>query len=313
MSVREAVPRPLQRLGRLAYRQVTTATASLRLEPGFIMIGAQRCGTTSLFRALAAHPQVVRPPFRKGINYFDLNYYRTADWYRGHFSVAAIARRAAARYGGPVAFEASGYYMYHPFALERLAQDLPGVRLIAMLRDPVERAFSAYKHESARGYEPESFERALELEDRRLAGEIDRMRDDPAYESFSHRHHSYLHRGRYAEQLERAFAHFPRSQVHVIDSEAYFSQPAQEYQRLLTFLGLCPFEPASFGRYNSRPGQAMTPATRDMLSEYYAPHDERLAGLLGRPLHWTSSPQAARRPSRQAREGEMTRGQDPAR
>jgi len=288
MSVREAVPGPLHRLSRLAYRQVTTATAPLRLEPAFIMIGAQRCGTTSLFRALAAHPQVARPPFRKGINYFDLNYYRTAGWYRGHFPIAALASRAAARYGGPVAFEASGYYMYHPFALERLAHDLPDVKLVAMLRDPVERAFSAYKHESARGYEPESFERALELEDRRLAGEIDRMRDDPAYESVSHRHHSYLHRGHYAEQLERAFAHFPCSQVHVIDSEAYFSQATQEYQRLLAFLGLCPFEPSSFGRYNSRPGQAMAPATRDMLSEYYAPHDERLASLLGRPLHWTA-------------------------
>src|ERR1700751_618216 len=109
-----------------------------------------------------------------------------------------------------------------------MARDLPAVKLVAMLRDPVDRAFPAYKHERAQGYEQESFERALELEDDRLAGDIDRMRDDPRYESFSHRHHSYLHRGHYAEQLERAFAPFPRSQVHVIDSEAYFGQPEQE-------------------------------------------------------------------------------------
>ena len=161
-----------------------TATAPLRLQPGFIMIGAQRCGTTSLFRALMAHPQVVRPAFHKGINFFDLNYYRGLTWYRGHFPVARVAQAATARHGGPMTFEASGYYMYHPFAMERLARDLPRVKLVVMLRDPVERAFSAYKHEYARGYEWESFEKALELEDERLIGEIDRMRADPAYESF---------------------------------------------------------------------------------------------------------------------------------
>ena len=87
-SVRKAAPEPVRRAGRRAYLQVGTATAPLRLQPGFIMIGAQRCGTTSLFRALMAHPQVVRPAFHKGINFFDLNYYRGLTWYRGHFPVA---------------------------------------------------------------------------------------------------------------------------------------------------------------------------------------------------------------------------------
>lgn len=287
MPVPKMAPGPLRRTTRGTYRRVTAATASFRLEPGFIMIGAQRCGTTSLFHALAAHPQVMRPPFRKGINYFDLNYYRGGRWYRGHFPVTAAARRKTAGYGEPVAFEASGYYLYHPFALDRLARDLPAARLVVMLRDPVDRAFSAYKHEYARGFEQESFENALELEDTRLVGEVDRMRDDPRYESFAHRHHSYRHRGHYAEQLERVFGLFPRAQVHVIDSAAYFGQPAQEYARLLAFLDLRPFEPASFGRHNARPDQAMAPATQRLLREYYTPHDERLATLLGRPLHWS--------------------------
>jgi hypothetical protein len=236
-----------------------------------------------------AHPQVVRPAFHKGINYFDLNYQRGPRWYRGHFPVTGPARRKAAHYGAPVAFEASGYYLYHPFALERLAHDLPGVRLVAMLRDPVERAFSAYKHEYARGYEREGFERALELEDGRLAGEIERMRDDPGYESFSHRHHSYRHRGHYAEQLERVFEFFPRAQVHVLDSEVFFAEPAQTYRSLLAFLGLQPFEPELFGRYNARPGSPMAPETRSMLQQYYAPLDERLARLLGRSPGWMTT------------------------
>ena len=215
---------------------------------------ARRCGTTSLFRALTAHPQVVRPAFHKGINYFDLNYQRGMPWYRGHFPVAPIAEAVTARHGGPMSFEASGYYMYHPFALERIARDLPQVKLVVMLRDPAERAYSAYRHELSRGYEWETFEKALALEDERLVGEVDRMRADVSYESFPHRHHSYRHRGHYADLLQRAFELFPREQVHVLDSEMFFGKPAQEYQRLLTFLGLRPFEQITFGRHNAEPG-----------------------------------------------------------
>ncbi|HEY3954321.1 MAG TPA: sulfotransferase [Streptosporangiaceae bacterium] len=286
MSAREAVSGPLHHAARRAYLELGEATAGLRLLPSFMMVGVSRCGTTSLFRILREHPQVLRAPFHKGVNYFDLNYYRGMRWYQGHFPVAEIARRQTARHGGPAAFEASGYYLYHPFALERLARDLPGTKLVVMLRDPVERAFSAWKHECARGFEQESFERALELEDERLAGEVDRMREDARYESLSHRHHSYRHRGHYAEQLERAFALFPAGQVHVVSSEAYFAEPAVEYTELLAFLGLRRHEPAAFRQVNGRPSKSMPAAARRMLEEYYAPHDERLAKLLGRPLRW---------------------------
>ncbi len=279
------LPAPLVKAGRNAHTQVTIMTAGLRLAPSFILIGAQRCGTTSLFRALADHPQAAPPTFRKGVNYFDLNYDRGTRWYLGHFPLASVARHKAAKYGEPAAFEASGYYLYHPFALERLGGDLPTVKLVAMLRDPVERAFSAYKHEHARGFERESFEKALALEDDRLVGEIDRMHADPGYESFEHRHHSYRHRGHYAEQLERAFEFFGRKQVHIIDSEAFFERSAEEYQGLLAFLGLRPFEPA-LGKHNPRPSAPMPASTRRMLEDYYAPHDERLTKLLDRPLRW---------------------------
>jgi Sulfotransferase domain len=288
MFTRSDVPEPTKDAVRRVYAYMGEATVALRLRPSFILVGAQRCGTTSLFRALMAHPQVVRPAFHKGINYFDVNYPRGLRWYLGHFPVTSIARRKTASHGLPVTFEASGYYLYHPFALERMARDLPGIKLVAMLRDPVERAFSAYKHEYARGFEQEAFETALELEDDRLAGEDDRMRDDPMYQSYPHRHHSYRHRGHYADQLERAFELFPGNQVHIIDSETYFEHPGQEYRNLLTFLELQPFEPPSFGRRNARPSPPMRPETRDALKDYYAPHDERLTKLLGRPLRWTS-------------------------
>ena len=112
--------------------------------------------------------------------------------------------------------EASGYYMFHPCAPARMAEHLPDVKIMAMLRDPVERAFSAYKHELARGFETESFERALALEDERLAGQAERMLADASYQSAAHRHQAYVRRGQYAEQLERLRDHFPAEQIHVV-------------------------------------------------------------------------------------------------
>jgi hypothetical protein len=279
-----AMPPAVQQFGQRAYVQLGTMTAGLRLRPGFIMIGASRSGTTSLFHALSAHPQVHRPTFNKGVRYFDLNYYRGPRWYLGHFPLAGPARLATARHGAPVAFEASGYYFFHPFAIERMARDLPDVKLIAMLRDPAERAFSAYKHERSRGFEWEPFERALELEDDRLLGEADRMRADPRYESFTHRHHSYKHRGHYADLLEGIYQHFPREQVHIVDSGDFFERPRATYDKLLSFLQLRPFPGASFKRLNAEPG-SMSPQTRRQLEEYFAPHDKQLADLLG----WTPS------------------------
>jgi len=286
MALMAAVaPRALRRMSRRTQDELRAMTERLRMRPGFIMIGVHRGGTTSMFRMLEAHPQVVHA-YRKGVYYFDLNYFRGPAWYYGHFPLAGQARRGARGFGEPVAFEASGYYIYHPFALERMAKDLPDVRLVVMLRDPVERAYSDFKHESARGFERETFEKALELEDSRLAGEVDRMRDDIRYESLHHRHHSYRHRGQYAEQLERVFEHYPRSQVHVLESDAYFSQPAREYGRLLEFLGLKPFQPAQFAKLNARPGAPMQSRTYEMLREFYRPHDERLTELLGQAPSW---------------------------
>ena len=101
-------------------------------------------------------------------------------------------------------FESSPYYMFHPLAAGRIARDLPGVKLLVLVRDPVERAYSAHAHELARGFETEPFERALELEDERLGGEAERITADPAYLSHSQQHHAYVARGQYADQLERA-------------------------------------------------------------------------------------------------------------
>lgn len=256
--------------------------------PEFLLVGAQRSGTTSLHRALAQHPSVVTPMFHKGVHYFDMAYEQGMRWYRGHFPVTAVARRRVGRAAGPPrTFESSGYYMHHPLAPGRIAEDLPGVRLIVVLRDPVERAYSAHRHEYLRGFETEeSFERALDLEHERLDGEVERMLADPAYRSYSHRHHSYIDRSEYVAQIRTLFDLFGRDRVHVLDSESFFVRPREEFVQVLAFLGLPYWEPRTFEQHNARPRAPMSEATRARLTRHFEPYDAELSALLGRPLAW---------------------------
>lgn len=261
-------------------------TASYRVMPQMLVIGAQRCGTTSLFRALEQHPQAIRPTLNKGINYFDVNYQRGRRWYAGHFPLARSVRRKLGPGKRFVAFEASGYYIFHPMAAERIATDMPRVQLVAMLRDPVERAFSAWKHESARGFETEPFEQALLMEADRIRGESDRMTSDPTYQSFAYRHHAYAARGDYVALLKRYYDRFPPEQIHVLYSEDFFADPEAEFHRLAGFLGISDAPEVEFDRHNARGSGPMPDGARRILTDRFAGQVAALEALTGRRPPW---------------------------
>lgn len=288
--LRARTPRQAQDLARVLAQQVGARTASQRMLPRFLVVGAQRCGTTTLFRLLGDHPCVVPPMFSKGIGYFDLDYDRGWAWYRGHFPLRSTARLQTRRHGEAVTFESSGYYMYHPLAPARIARDLPDARLVVLLRDPVERAWSAFKHESARGFETEPFGRALDLEDERLAGEAERMRAEPGYQSFHHRHHSYVRRGRYAEQIAVLREAVGADRVLVVDANRFFADPFSEFAGVLDWLGLPQWRPAQIEAHNARPSDAMPDAVQQRLRRAFAEPDAALAELLGRPPSWRVAP-----------------------
>ncbi len=254
------------------------------MHPDFLIVGAQRCGTTSLFRALIAHPDVTPPLFHKGVHYFDVNYNRGQNWYIGHFPLRHRPRLG--RLGPTRTGEASPYYLHHPLVPERIAADLPDVRLIVLLRDPVERAYSAHRHELLRGFETEDFERALDLEPQRLVGEEERLREDSGYRSIAHQHHAYVGRGEYATQLQRLFTFVGRERVLVLDSDVLFQNPEPSYTRVLSFLELPPWGPAPFRQHNARPRGPMAASTRARLEEHFAPHDAALAELIGETPSW---------------------------
>ena len=272
----EPVKAPLRRL-RSDYR---TLTAPLRGLPSVLLIGAQRSGTTSLFNYLVRHPAVL-PPLGKEIHYFDLHYGRGVRWYRGRFPYRYRLR------GGAITLDASPYYLLHPLAPERAARLVPEVKLVAVLRHPVERAFSHYQHEVRDGRETLAFEDALEQEAARLAGEEERLRNDPDYYSFNHHRYSYTRRGLYLEQLLRWGAHFPRARLLVLQSEALFREPAKVVGRVQDFLGLPQHRSGSYRPfYQGNYDRHMPVELRRRLGAYFEPHNRELYRWLGEEFDW---------------------------
>jgi hypothetical protein len=241
-------------------------------EPAFIILGAQKSGTTALYRYLAAHPSV-KPALRKEIHFFDLNFERGENWYLKHFPSRVPP--------GAITGEATPYYLFHPDVPQRVADMLPDAKLIAVLRNPVDRAYSHYAHSVRHGFETSSFEDALAREMKLIkegCTPADRVDD-----SYFHQHHTYVSRGIYAPQLDRWYALYPPERLLVLKSEDLSRHPAAAVQRTVEFLGLSAqeFRDISYPRlHQGAYGTEMNPKTREMLHEFFRPHNEALVAIV---------------------------------
>jgi hypothetical protein len=272
------IPEPARAVLRNAVWTYGRATASARPLPDFLIIGAQKAGTTALYAYLRRHPAITGPSWKE-VSYFDRHYGRGEAWYRGNFPNRVRAR-------GKLVGEASPSYIFHPLGPERVKALVPEARLVALVRNPVDRALSHYHHEVALGREPLPFEDALDAEEKRLRGEEERLAADPSYFSRAWWSHAYKSRGRYAEQLERWLAAFPREQLLILPSEDLGGEPERTHARVLDFLGAAPHRLDAYPRVYERQYEAMTPETRELLAAEFEAPNRRLYELLGRDLGW---------------------------
>lgn len=289
INLSTTLPAPVKQVAHLGSRSLGRLTAPARMLPSFLICGGQRCGTTSLYRALAAHPTIVEAAPHRGVHYFDTNYHRGPAWYRAHFPLRRHGERILDAHGvlGQT-FESSPYYLYHPHAAVRFARDLPGVRVIVLVRDPVERAYSHHAYEVAHGYEMEpDFARALALEPSRLRGHDQRLLADPHAYSFSHQHHAYTARGEYGTYLKQLAHQIGLDRMLVVEADEFFVDPKPVYDRVLEFLGVPHLGYPEFEQHNASPRPTGMPdEMRAQLTEHFAPHDAELVGWLGRTPTW---------------------------
>jgi hypothetical protein len=260
-------------------------TSNWRALPDYMVIGGQKCGTTSLHDYIKRHPNII-PPYKKDSSFFDANYFRGFSWYRAHFPAQNQMDQLRADGGTFVTGEVTTTYMFHPLTAKRVAKHLPSVKLIALLRNPAIRAYSQYQHMKRTGREILSFRDAIEKEDERLDGVLERVEqgDDEAH--MIYRNLAYKARGRYAEQLQRWFKVFPRDQFLILKSEDLFSQPHEVCKRFYDFLGLPDFNLAKYENANPGGYSDADAKTIKELEEYFSPFNQELYDLLGLKFDW---------------------------
>jgi hypothetical protein len=244
--------------------------------PDFLIIGAQKSGTTALFSYLNQHPLTRNAPGE--VHYFDLQYQQGESWYKKRFP-----EKPTSDY---VSGDKSPYYMLHPLVPQRAAQDYPNLKIIVVLRNPVDRAYSQYWMNRRTGDEKLSFEEAIAAEESRLKGEEEKLLAEPTYRSKNYQVFSYLHRGHYAEQIERWTAHFPEEQFFFVYASELRERPQEIMNALFAFLGLPAHTLNLSSQYRKTDYPPMNPETRRALEAYFKPHNDAWEAWVGHPVKW---------------------------
>jgi hypothetical protein len=231
--------------------------------PDFVIIGAQKGGTSFLYYLLTRHP-LVEPAARKELHFFDRpeHFDNGAEWYRRCFPRSAWKDGQRSITG-----EATPSYLFDPPVAKRMAEVVPQARLIALLRNPIDRAYSHYQMQVKRGTEPSPFEEAIEQQ-----------------------HSSYVSRGIYVDQLLRWSEFFSKEQMLILKSEDFFERPVETLKVVLTFLDLPDWQPEAselqHRRHTGTYKQKMDPSTRRRLEAYFEPYNQRLYECLDVDFGW---------------------------
>lgn len=263
------------------HRQVTCRS---RVLPDCIIIGAMKSGTSSLYNYMSQHPQIFSS-LKKEIHFFDGGINPRIDsfmkgemWYRAHFPLSRNMSDDA------MTLEASPLYIFHPLAPKRIFNLVPKVKIIAVLRNPTERAISHYFHSKRDDQEPLSIYEALQEEEERLKPII--KAED--YKNKDFIYHSYKSRGIYHKQIEEYLKYFPRQQILVLSSEDLFGQPESVLERVFEFLNI----DKKFKIKNLKPSNVAINRTKvntsvyEYLDSYFMAHNQALYELIGESYKW---------------------------
>jgi hypothetical protein len=243
---------------------------SISSDPDFLIIGCMKSGTSQLTYFLSQHPNI--GCFYDEVHFFDNNFDQGREWYQRH-----LPEKSEKVF---VTGEDSPSYICNERVPSRVFSMYPNIKLIAILRNPVDRTYSHYQMRVRRHHEPVSFEEALAIEEKGTASDI-KGRVPPDY--------PYLETSMYVKHLERWFSFFPRDQMFIIFSDELKNRPLDTLNRVCAFLGVPPFaqmpaeDPVLTRKY-----PPMNADTRNCLEQFFAPYNIALENLLGVPIPWNS-------------------------
>ena len=241
--------------------------------PNFIIIGALKSGTTSLFKYLGYHPQVLLP-HKKEINFFNRKFTYGVDWYLAHFP--AITDNSEFITG-----ESTPIYLTFTGAEKRIFSLFPKVKLIVLLRNPVDQVISWHYHKFNTGLYQKTLQRAISTELKPIINcpeaEIIRI--------LNHQKHNLMG-ALYVYHLKRWLQIFPREQLLIIKSEEFYANPATTMEQVFQFLGIEDYKVPEFPRFNSGYYAQVNEGLRRRIAAYFRPHNQKLEKFLGMQFNW---------------------------
>ena len=259
-------------------------TSSSRVLPDFIIIGAGRAGTTALYTYLIQHPSIITASTDNDEPVADLHFfeYMISDkisWYKSHFP-----RKSKNSF---VTGEFTSTYMYHKNVPERIFNLIPKIKLIVILRNPIDKAYSTYNQQSHFNEVTSSFEETIKAEFARIdlnKNHIEYTNNNPNFDNYVE--YNIIRHGIYFNYLEKWFKIFPKKQIFVVDSNELENFPQQTLNKVFEFLNLSPHEIPNLAKVNVGKYSPMTESTRESLIEFYKPHNAKLNNLLGTNFDW---------------------------
>lgn len=259
----------------------------LGARPDFLVIGAQKAGTTSLYRYLSQHPEIVKNNSWKEIRYYDVpeNYAKGYGWYLSNFPYR-FSRQ------GRLTCDASPNYIYHQHVPQAIARDLGEIKMIAILREPASRAYSAWQ--MYHSFQTSELPHLREVADARTF--IEAIEDDFKAESQEENHpFYYVDRGKYARQLKNYYQYFDPKNILTIFLDDFKKDLKGILDDICSFLEIQTFsqevldrieqEKYNVGKYKAE----IPPVDAEKIAElkaYFAPYNEELYQLVGRRYDW---------------------------
>ena len=263
---------------RFVKRGLSGITASSRVLPNFIIIGTVRSGSTSLYYNICEHPAVLSAAYDE-IGFFDSNFHLGINWYRSMFPTQKEMEKVRKHTNFAITGEDTPFYFWKKEAAERIFEIIPHSKLIAIFRNPVDRAYSNYNLGIRKKTEELSFEDAIDEE-------MNFMKNHTFRESVDRRR-SYLSKGLYANQFKIWRNVFSENQIHAISMEEMEKYPEETLLKVFRFLGIPDYSIKNPQKQKSARYEKMRSKTRERLLDYYRPHNEKFFQMIQREFGWS--------------------------